>query len=57
MDEHILERVRRLLAIAHDTAASPNEQTVALERAQNSSTGTPSNNGNWNATTRPAASP
>lgn len=34
MDEHILERVRRLLAIAHDTAASPNEQTVALERAQ-----------------------
>lgn len=34
MDEHILERVRRLLAIAHDTAVSPNEQTVALERAQ-----------------------
>ena len=50
MDEHILERVRRLLAIAHDTAASPNEQTVALERAQKL-------NGNWNATTRPAASP
>lgn len=34
MDERILERVRRLLAIAHDEAASPNEQMIALERAQ-----------------------
>ena len=34
MGERIPERVRRLLAIAHDEAASPNEQMIALERAQ-----------------------
>lgn len=32
--ERILERVRRLLAIADDPAASDNEQRIAMERAQ-----------------------
>lgn len=32
--ERIMERVRRLLAIANDPAASDNEQRIALEQAQ-----------------------
>ena len=32
--ERVMERVRRLLAIANDPAASDNEQRIALEQAQ-----------------------
>lgn len=32
--ERIMERVRRLLALANDPAASDNEQRIALEQAQ-----------------------
>lgn len=33
-EERIMERVRRLLALANDPAASDNEQRIALEQAQ-----------------------